>query len=94
MSKEKGLRELHRMIDPKAVIAYSFGEPAGYETECSKAIPRFCGCFISLPFGTLRERSIRNDNWAFLFVEVSKALVRPPALTPLVGDKILVSHIG
>ncbi|EKF01785.1 MULTISPECIES: hypothetical protein [unclassified Tolypothrix] len=54
-----GIGELHRMIDPKAVIAS--------ETECSEAIPIFCGCFISL-------RYIRNDNWAFLFVEVSWGL--------------------
>jgi hypothetical protein len=50
------LRELHRTIDPKAVIA----NVAKRNVEIAIS----CDCFATLRFA-------RNDNWVLLFVEVS-----------------------
>jgi 23S rRNA-intervening sequence protein len=49
-------RVFQKINDPKPVIAS--------ETECSEAIKNPCDCFIPL-------RSIRNDNWAFFYLEYS-----------------------
>jgi hypothetical protein len=58
------LRELHRTIDPKAVIANVAKRNVRGACLKDSAIARSCDCFATLRFA-------RNDNWVLLFVEVS-----------------------
>jgi hypothetical protein len=80
----EALRELHRMIDPKAVIAFALSvRGALTKRSVAKQSQDFAIATLREGSAYISLRSVCNDNWAFLFVEVSKEISTPGLVASL-----------